>query len=241
MSALAISSNASPSASAMSAPGSPPASIAGVRKRLGKPAGVGKQPFGFRGHVALFEMIDQLGGALALGFARRLEDAGLRHPAEIVLDSGGPSGCRHAERHSAGQMIGVGLPRLVAVPRFVDGVDPERRTTREERLPAGRVQCEPGAMAGLVGLSGKGRAGRPRAPRGCGLLGGNETLGISIRIVTSRFGFIGEERWERLALRLGNGSGRLANGLDRRCAQRLWKPAGVGKQPFGFLRPCRSS
>ena len=52
---------------------------------------------GAAGHVGLLEMVDELHRLLALGFAHRLEDAYLRHSAEIVVGGRTPAGRRHVE------------------------------------------------------------------------------------------------------------------------------------------------
>ena len=56
-----------------------------------------QQPLGLLGHLGLLQMVDELRRLLALGFAHRLEDASLGHPAEIVVDGRTPAGRRHVE------------------------------------------------------------------------------------------------------------------------------------------------
>ena len=53
-------------------------------------------------------MVDELRGPLAGAFLHRLEDAALRHPAEIVLDGRPPAGLHHVEIDGLGQAIGLG-------------------------------------------------------------------------------------------------------------------------------------
>ena len=48
-----------------------------------------------------------IGGALALGLRHRLQNASLRHPAEIVVHARLPSGCRHIEIDRLSELIGT--------------------------------------------------------------------------------------------------------------------------------------
>ena len=112
----------------------------GQAQRLGQPARALQQPLGLLGHVGLLEMVDELRRLLALGFAHRLEDASLRHPAEIVVDGRPPAGRRHVEIDGPGQQIAMRQRARPPVPGFLDDVDGERGAVREQRRLAVAVE-----------------------------------------------------------------------------------------------------
>src|SRR5581483_10217820 len=91
-------------------------------QRFGEPAGALEQPFGFLRHLCLLQMIDELRRRLALGLAHRLEDAGLGHTAEIIIDRRPPSGFDHVQSDGAREPVALYEPAL-------DAMDGDARAT----------------------------------------------------------------------------------------------------------------
>ena len=74
-------------------------------QRLRQPAGTVEQPLGFLRHLALLEVVQELGGMVALGLPHRFENAGLGDAAEVVVDASAaspPLPCRGRPRGRAG-------------------------------------------------------------------------------------------------------------------------------------------
>ncbi|GEM_PF-7134969 len=65
---------------------------AGQPKRLGQPTAIGQETLGLLGHVALFQMTDQLGCPFAGAFADGFEDARLGDTVEVVAEGRAPAG-----------------------------------------------------------------------------------------------------------------------------------------------------
>ena len=106
-------------------------------------------------------MVDELRRLLALRLAHRLEDAGLGHTAEIIVDRRPPSGFDHVESDSAREPVGLNEPALdamdgharaaIAVALLVERIDAERDAMRQQCGTAGVVEDgEPVPELGLI-------------------------------------------------------------------------------------------
>ena len=165
---------------------------AGIAQRFGQPARLGEETFGFGRHVALLQMCDELGGALAGAFTHRFEDAGLGDAAEIVGDGRPPPGFGHVEPDRQRQAIGFGDALF----------DTMRRDTATVAIGPliKRIDAERSAMGEEFGLFGASQCGQPipeisdfgREPFAPAIVPGLDRLGIDA--VTKPFGLRMEGR-----------------------------------------------
>src|SRR5262245_57953925 len=90
-----------------------------VRKaqRLRQPAGTVEQPLGLLRHLAFLEMVQELGGMVALGLPDRFENAGLGDTAEVVVDRRPPARRYHVEAYRASKPVCLGKALLDAMHR----------------------------------------------------------------------------------------------------------------------------
>ena len=96
---------------------------AGCAQRLRQPAGTGQEFFGFRRHLTLLQMVDELRRLVAPCFPHRAKDAGLGDAAEKVLDRWFPPGGDHVEIDALGKPIGMCHGARFAVVGFVYRID----------------------------------------------------------------------------------------------------------------------
>src|ERR1700730_2254151 len=118
---------------------------------LGEPASIREQALGFLGHLALLEMVDELGSGLALGLTNRFEDAALGDAAEIIVDRRSPANLRHVEIDGSRQAIclieappramGSHAGAAMAVDLLEQRIDAEASAVGEQRQAGGIVKC----------------------------------------------------------------------------------------------------
>ncbi len=80
-------------------------------------SGVDEQCFRLRGHLALLEVLDAICGALPLRFSYGLQNAGLGHATEEIVDGRLPSSGRHIEIDRLCETVGMGESPGSSVPR----------------------------------------------------------------------------------------------------------------------------
>ena len=87
-------------------------------------------------------MIDELCSLLALCLAYGLDDAGLGHTAEIVVDRWRPPGGRDVEVDGPGNAVGMSEYARTPIPRLMNRVDAQCHAMREQRLAAVGIECD---------------------------------------------------------------------------------------------------
>jgi hypothetical protein len=117
-----------------------------AREGVGKGSGSqqpewGEQFLAARRHLALLQILTELSGGFALGFAHRLDHASLGHATEITVDGWRPACCRNIRVDGFGDAVGVSQRMRPPIPGLVDCVDAERDAMRELRIAAVRIEC----------------------------------------------------------------------------------------------------
>ena len=87
-------------------------------------------------------MLDQLRCLFASRLAHRLDNAGLGHAAEIVVDRRRPAGRHHVEADGLRDAVGVGERSRPPIPGLAHRVDAERDAMGEQRMAAVGVESE---------------------------------------------------------------------------------------------------
>ena len=119
------------------------AGAAGRAQRLWQPAGTGQEFFGFRRHLTLLQMVDELRRLGAPCFPHGAKDAGLSDAAEKILDRRFPPSGDHVEINALGKPISMRHRARFAVIGFVYRIDRERSAMREQRaLPVNVERAE---------------------------------------------------------------------------------------------------
>jgi hypothetical protein len=103
-------------------------------------------------------MVDELRRGVALGLPHGFEDAGLWHPAEVVVDRWRPAGLDRIETDAAGQTIGVrdtafDAIRPTAIVLVVESVDAKGNVMNQQvQTPGGAQSVELSAITQFDGL-----------------------------------------------------------------------------------------
>src|SRR5262249_24853684 len=79
---------------------------------------------------------------LALCLAYGLDEAGLGHTAEIVVDRWRPPGGRDVEVDGPGNAVGMSEYARTPIPRLMNRVDAQCHAMREQRLAAVGIECD---------------------------------------------------------------------------------------------------